>query len=91
MTDEGFPFVQDGNNLKDRNGRMVMTQKGKGWIFSRYPDMTEGEKACLLDIRDVLFNDNGGEALDFMGEELTRDGLDAFLNFKDGKKGDVCG
>jgi hypothetical protein len=85
------PFVKDGESLKDSKGRMVMTQKSKGWVFSRYPDMTEIEKQCLLDIRDVIFHGNGGEALEFTGESLTREGFKDYLDFNDDKKGDLCG
>ena len=91
MSKQIGPFSGDGSSLKDSKGRMVMTQKGKGWVFSRYPDMTDTEKLCLLDIRDILFSENGGEAKEFTGEELTRQDLENYLNFKDDKKGDLCG
>lgn len=85
------PFKKDGSSLVDSKGRMVMTQKGKGWVFSRYPDMTDIEKQCILDIREVIFGNNGGEAVEFTGEDLTRDSLKNYLDFNDDKKGDLCG
>ena len=90
-TETGCPFKESGNALYDGKGRVVLSVKGKGVVFARYPDMSEREKRYLLDLHDVLSGEAGGEAKDFMGKPQGRQEMEDYFNFRDGGKGDLCG
>ena len=49
----GCPFKVVGNSMTDKRGRIVLALKGKGWVFSRYPDMSETELPDVTIIEDT--------------------------------------
>lgn len=79
---------EDGS-LYDTRGRMVMALKSRGWVMIRYPDMTTDEKRILTDIFCLFVKD--GPVNDFAGKPLDRGSIEDYLNFRDDKKGDLCG
>ena len=88
----GCPFKVVGNSMTDKRGRIVLALKGKGWVFSRYPDMSETEKKALLAAWDSFPEVKAdGQAKDFMGQPQSRQEMEVYLNFKDVGKGDLCG
>lgn len=80
----------EGNLVMDDKNRVLVAFKKKGPVIARYPDMTDLQKKFIMGML-IAISSPGSKVVDFKGEPVDKASLEDFLNFKDGKKGDLCG